>query len=107
MLDLFSPVSRYDPDYKQKVKRVAEVIDNELSKWKQFTVADIERHVGIDSRRYIRLLVRVGFLRTVPAEEGGKVARGDTWPPPAEFFKGSPIGIAYYLQKWFRFNLQE
>jgi hypothetical protein len=86
---------------------VAEVIDNELSKWKQFTVADIERHVGIDSRRYIRLLVRVGFLRTVPAEEGGKVGRSDPWPPPAEFFKGSPIGIAYYLQKWFRFNLQE
>src|ERR1041384_490701 len=27
------------------------------------------------------------------------------WPPPAEFFKGSPIGLAYYLQKWFRFGL--
>jgi hypothetical protein len=56
----------------------------------------IDRHVGLDSRRYIRLLERVGFLRTVQAEEGGKVARADRWPPPAEFFKGSPIGIAYY-----------
>ena len=33
--------------------------------------------------------------------------RADPWPPPAEFFKGSPIRIAPYLQKWFRFNLQE
>jgi hypothetical protein len=31
------------------------------------------------------------------------------WPPPAEFHNGDGgvIGLAYYLQKWFRFNLQD
>ena len=54
--------------------------------------------------------MRVGFLRATKEEGAGKTAlysRTETWPPPAEFFKGSPIGLAYYLQKWFRFNLQE
>ena len=65
------------------------------------------KDLGLDCRRYLRLLVRVGFLRTVQTEEGGKVERADTWPPPAEFFKGEPIGITYYIQTWFRFNLQD
>ena len=31
----------------------------------------------------------------------------ETWPPSADFFGGTPIGVAYYVQKWFRYKLQE
>ncbi len=30
--------------------------------------------------------------------------RTGMWPPPGEFFKGTPIGFVYYLQKCFVFN---
>jgi hypothetical protein len=44
------------------VKLVAEVIQNELSKRKEFTTADVDRHLDLDSNRYLRLLGRIGFL---------------------------------------------
>jgi len=32
-----------------------------------------------------------------------------SWPPSADFFAGdgNVIGLTYYLQKWFRFHLQD
>ena len=103
MEHLVSAVKGYDPDYKAKVKLVVEVINNELSKRKQFAVNDVNRHLDIDSNRYLRLLVRVGFIQ----KEGESFSRSQTWPPAQKFFGGTPIGLAYYLQKWFRFILQE
>ena len=70
---LMSAINGYDPHYKRKVKLVVETIQNELSKRKQFTAADVNRHLDLDSNRYLRLLVRVGFLRAV--EEGGAARR--------------------------------
>jgi hypothetical protein len=46
----------------------------------------------------------------VVSEKGEKVlkySRLGTWPPHSDFFGGSPIGVAYYLQRWFRYGLQE
>jgi len=70
---LMSAINGYDPHYKRKVKLVVETIQNELSKRKQFTAADINRHLDLDCNRHLRLLVRVGFLRAV--EEGGAARR--------------------------------
>jgi hypothetical protein len=50
------------------VKLVVDVINHELSKRKQFSAADVNRHLDIDSSRYLRLLVRVGFIQKI--EEG-------------------------------------
>jgi len=53
---------------------------------------------------------RSGFLEMVPGrEEKGlsECIRLETWPPRAAFFEGPPIGIAYYVQRWFRYGLQE
>src|SRR5690348_9252430 len=63
---LVNTINGYDPDYKDKVKLVAGVITDELSKRRLFTAADVNRHVGLDSSRYLRLLCRVGFLEKVP-----------------------------------------
>jgi hypothetical protein len=72
MTHLISAINGYDPHYKRKVKLVAEVIQNELSKSKQFTTADVNRHLDLDSDRYLRLLVRVGFLRPVIDGRAGR-----------------------------------
>jgi hypothetical protein len=37
-----------------------EVIENELSKRKQFSFGDVNRHLEFDCNRYIRLLGRLG-----------------------------------------------
>ena len=71
--------------------------------------ADLNRHLAIDSTKYLSLLGRLGFVEQAkePAAKTRVYTRTGSWPPPAEFFKGTPIGIVYYIQKWFRFGLQD
>jgi hypothetical protein len=109
MEQLIAALNGYDPNYKQKVKLVVETVENELSKQKQFSSDDIGRYLEFDCARHLRLLARSGFLEVV-SEKGEKVIRYSrlgTWPPHSDFFGGSPIGVAYYLQRWFRYGLQE
>jgi len=73
MEQLIQTIKGFDPHYKAKVKLVAETIQHELSKRKQFNAADVSRHLDIDSSKYLRLLVRVGFLRSVKAGPGKAV----------------------------------
>ena len=108
MQKFLEAVAKYDPDYTQKVKRVVECIDHELSTYKQIRSCDVGRHVDLDCDRYLRLLTRHGFLKTVKGKDG-KVSgwiRSECWPPPVSFFKSGSIGLAYYLQTWFRYYLQ-
>ena len=53
------------------MKLVTGIILNELSKRKQFAVNDVNRHLDIDSSRYLRLLVRVGFVEKAEAKCAG------------------------------------
>jgi hypothetical protein len=65
--------------------------------------------VLMDCTRHLRLLARSGFLEVVSAKypTPQEFKRLASWPPPANFFEGAPIGVTYYLQRWFRFGLQE
>jgi len=111
MEQLVAAINGYDPCYKAKVKQVIEVIDRELSKRKQFRVIDVRRRLEFDCDKHVRLLCRRGFLEVVPGGEGdpGGCFQRRVWPPPMEFTEGhgDVIGLAYYLQKWFRFGLQD
>src|SRR5450432_561966 len=68
-----------------------------------------DRHLEFDCARHLRLLARTGFLEVVPAKwpEAPEYIRLEAWPPAAAFFEGTPIGVAYYVQRWFRYGLQE
>ena len=103
--DAGETLNGYDPDYKEKVKLAVEAIERELSKRKQFSADDVNRHVEFDCGRHLKLLVRAHFLEVVPG--GKQYTRLAAWPPPADFFGGTPIGVAYYLQRWFRYRLQD
>ena len=105
MQQFLMAAAKYDPDYTEKVKRVAGCIDHELSKYKQIRVVDLNRHLEFDSDRHLRFLARRGFLEPVK-EKNGKISgwvRSGIWPPPAGFFEIKPIGFAYYVQTWFRY----
>ena len=62
MEQLVATIKGYDPKYTEKVKLLVEAIENGLSKRKQFSFADVNRHLDFDCNRYIRLLGRLGFL---------------------------------------------
>jgi hypothetical protein len=66
MAQMVATIKGYDPDYTKKVKSAVEVIQNELSKRKQFSFADVNRHLDFNCDRYIRLLGRRGFLKSKP-----------------------------------------
>jgi hypothetical protein len=110
-MELFiAAANKYDPNYTEKVKLVVGVIDAKLRNRKRFVVADVNRYLDLDSNKYVRMLVRRGFLVAVKEREDGPVAgfeRSAIWPPPASFFEGGAIGVAYYLQNNFRYYLQD
>ena len=109
MEQFLDAVAKYDPEYTEKVKLVVECMNHELSTYKQVRTCDLERHLDIDSNRYLRLLCRRGFLASLKGKDG-KISgwvRSGQWPPPAAFFQSGAIGFAYYLQTWFRYYLQQ
>ena len=111
MEQLIATINGYDPNYKQKVKQVVEVISRELSKRKSFRAADVQRYLEFDCSKHLRLLCRRGFLEVVPGREEGETTKFQRlhWPAPAGFFEGdgTVIGLAYYIQKWFKYALQD
>ena len=109
MSHLITTIKGYDPKYTDKVKLLVEAIENELSTRKQFSFADVNRHLDFDCDRYIRLLGRLGFLKSVQGGKDKRITgfeRTAIWPPPAEFFQKGAIGIAYFPQTGFRYYLQ-
>ena len=62
MEQLVATIKGYDPNYTDKVKLLVEAIEHGLSTRKQFSFADVNRHLDFDCNRYIRLLGRLGFL---------------------------------------------
>src|SRR6516164_3318969 len=61
MEQLVATIKGYDPTYIDKVK-LLEAIEHGLSTRKQFSFADVNRHLDFDCDRYIRLLGRLSFL---------------------------------------------
>jgi hypothetical protein len=62
MEQLVATIKGYDPKYTDKVKLLVEAIEHGLSKRKQFSFANVNRHLDFDCNRYIRLLGRLGFV---------------------------------------------
>ena len=91
-------VAKYDPDYNEKIRLVAECIKHELQKYKQIRTIDANRHLEFDCDRHLRFLARRGFLEAVKGKDG-KISgwkRSELWPPRAGFFQTRPIGFAHY-----------
>ena len=85
MEQLVATIKGYDPTYTDKVKLLVEAIEHGLSKRKQFSFADVNRHLDFDCNRYIRLLGRLGFLISEaqrPRLEHKATHRRETLRPP-------------------------
>ena len=73
------------PHTPTKVKLLVEAIEHGLSTRKQFSFADVNRHLDFDCDRYIRLLGRLGFLFSEaqrPAWSMKQLIRRETLRPP-------------------------
>lgn len=67
MMQLVRAIQKYDPSYTDKVRVVAEKIEDAFQK--QFTILELNGRLDFDGNRYVRLLCRRGFLEAV---KGGK-----------------------------------
>ena len=74
MEQLVATIKGYDPTYTEKVRMAVEAIENELSKRKQFSFADVNRYLEFDCNRHIRLLGRLGFLRIQETTAGREIS---------------------------------
>lgn len=104
---LVKATRRYDPFYTNKVKAAADIVQKELHDKKKFTATEVSRYMGDDCARYLRLLVKHLFLVSHPQTDGSEVrfSRSENWPPPPAFFKVGPVGLTYFVSKWFRYLL--
>ena len=67
MMQLVRAIQKYDPSYTDKVRVVAEKIEDAFQK--QFTILELNDCLDFDGNRYIRMFCRRGFLEAV---KGGK-----------------------------------
>jgi len=82
MEQLVATVKGYDPTYTDKVKLLVEAIEHGLSNRKQFSFADVNRHLDFDCDRYIRLLGRLGFVLSEAQRPAGSSSPVNA--PPTE-----------------------
>ena len=114
VLCLIRAVDKYDPTYTDKIQQVCQVVDKLPTRRRpkntsEFTVEDINSTVGFDAYSYIRWLVRKGLLASVYGPKKNVVGyqRGVEWPPLPSMFQSGPVGLVYFIQKYFRWYLHE
>ena len=113
MFCLIKAIGRYDPDYHNKVQRVAKTIDKEFHAKRCINIEELSETIDDpqyavdDCTRFLRLLSKHGFL--APVTEGTKQVvayrRTTEWPPPGAFFQSGSMGVSYFVTKWFRYFL--
>ena len=110
MICMVRAINGWDPRYHQKIQKVVKFLEEKFDVNHDKFVARsvIDKALGIDSTRYVRVLVKRGYL----AEKGAKGplpgVQPESWPPPAEFLQPTkPVGLVYYATKWCRYYLTD
>ncbi len=107
MIGLVRAINGWDPKYHEKVHAAVKYLKEKFSVSRFVSQDVIDKAMGFDSARYIRVLVKRGYL----AEAGSKECAGvqmAAWPPPAEFLQpNKPVGLVYYATKWSRYYLTD
>ena len=108
MEQFLKAIKKYDPDYSHKVKLVIEKINEVFSNAKSFAAAELNDYLDFDCDRHLRMLCRRGYLQTSARAGAEKkitaFKRTGEWPPPASLYEDNTVGLAYYVQNWFRYN---
>lgn len=107
-------LNKYDPSYTDKIQLICEAISalplpKRKSRYKEFDAPFITESVGFDSSVYLRMLVNKEYLASVagPKKKIIGYRRGKAWPPKQTFFESGPIGLVYFLPRYFRYYLHD
>jgi len=102
-------VSKYDPHYVDKMKQVIGALEKCGIRQRSVSVEEVNENLDFDCSRLLRVLARRSHIAPEAASSGGKKARfaAGKWPPPEELFSNGPIGFTYFVQRWFKYFLQE
>ncbi len=110
-------VAKYDPRYTEKMAEVIRLLNSHSTKHrfarlKNIYPSKLNAYLDFDCTRLLRLLVRRGYLEphSKLSAKGVKqlyYRRTSEWPPPPSFMTAGPIGMTYFVQRWFKYFLQE
>ena len=97
-------ISRYDPDYRKKVREAAITIDKEFHAQSRIDTEALSEIIGDpqyavdDCSRFLRLLSKHVFLAPIAAGTNQIVVYGRTakWPPPVSSFGPESVGVSYF-----------
>lgn len=105
---LILALNKYDPDYSSKVALIVKTINGELKEKKSFSIEKVTEVCGFDTKTFLRLLRKKGFLTSIRDAKSKMFffSRTDTWPPPKSFLNAGPVGLPYFLSKRFRLFLR-
>ena len=100
-------ISRYDPDYRKKVREAATTIDKEFHAQSRINTEALSEIIGDpkytvdDCSRFLRLLSKHFFLAPIAAGTNPAVVyrRTTEWPPPVSSFGSESVGGGYFVPK--------
>jgi hypothetical protein len=99
--------AHYDPLYPKKTEKVCKFIESKPAD-SILRVEDIASTVGFDPSGCIRILVRGGYLASVPGPRKSTLGyrRGPKWPAPEKLFQITSMGFVGFAQRFFRWYLR-
>lgn len=110
VLCMVNAIERYDPFYSKKIEHVCTLLDNSEHHDKlAISASELNRELDYDSGVSLRYLTKRGYLVAGEAAPDGEVrfARSTQWPPESSFFQSGPVGLPYYVGRYYRYNLLE
>lgn len=101
---LLQAIEKYDPGYADRchetIRGINQVSDSNKP---EISLDLLEESLGFSPLPYLKLLKKKGFLSTETDKNKQVWMKTESWPPPAKFLNSGPVGLPYYITKWFRY----
>jgi hypothetical protein len=107
MMCMVRALNGWDPKYHEKVQAVVKFLDEKFVYERFVSREVVDKNLGLDCTRYIRVLVKRGYLVEAGTKGALPGVQRAAWPPPEEFLQpAKPVGLVYYATKWSRYYLK-
>ena len=108
MMQMVRAINGWDPKYHEKIQAVVKFLDGKFEYERFVSREVVDKNLGLDCTRYVRVLVKRGYLVEAGTKGVLPGVRPAAWPPPEEFLQPTkPVGLVYYATKWSRYYLTD
>jgi|GEM_PF-2066192 len=108
MMQMVRAINGWDPKYHEKIQAVVKFLDEKFEYERFVSREVVDKNLGLDCTRYVRVLVKRGYLVEAGTKGVLPGVQPAAWPPPEEFLQPTkPVGLVYYATKWSRYYLTD